>query len=275
MNARKDKIVSEGKAVRGEQEKLNAEAIKYYEDEQKAQAKIDELKKELAELEAKTFEKPIFKESDELVALRSKENQLKNELSDRKAKVSEKATDDYQQIAQLESDKVNTQKVIDDRNYYDRQMALLDGVKLQRKEISNNLIKAEQKKEALALYNKTFLTLLDERISKVFGNIRFQLVKENINGGFDPVCKPYIYDVDKDCSTDVLWKSGSKSEKIITGIAIVEAIRKELDLTELPFLFDEGGEISNETLRSKFKTNAQIICVRVEDNILKPLVAKF
>ena len=27
--------------------------------------------------------------------------------------------------------------------------------------------------------------MLDENVSKVFGNIKFQLIKENINGGFD------------------------------------------------------------------------------------------
>ena len=170
---------------------------------------------------------------------------------------------------------MKAQKVIDDRNYYDRQMELLESVKLERKNVSNKLIETEQKREALKTYIYTKLKLLDEHIAKVFGKIKFQLIKENINGGFDPVCKPYIYDIDKGESTNTLWKSGSKSEKIITGIAIVEAIKKELDLTELPYLFDEGGEISNNTLRNKFKTNAQIICVRVEDNILKPIVAKF
>ena len=154
-------------------------------------------------------------------------------------------------------------------------MALLENVKKERKAVSNEVIATEQKREALKTYIYTKLRLLDEHIAKVFGKLRFQLIKENINGGFDPVCKPYIYDVDKDCTTNVLWRSGSKSEKILTGITIVEAIKKELNLTELPFLFDEGGEISNETLRHKFKTNAQIICVRVEDNINKPIIVKF
>jgi len=254
---------------------LNNEAKAYYQDEVKTQAKIDELKKELVELEKETFEKPVFKESDELVALREKEKKLKSELADKKAKASEKASDNYELVMKLESDKINAQKVIDDMNYYERQMTLLDSVKTERQAVSKTLIQVEQKREALTTYIYTKLRVLDEHIAKVFGKIKFQLIKENINGGFDPVCKPYVYDVDKNESTDTLWKSASKSEKIITGIAIVEAIRKELDLTELPYLFDEGGEISSETLHNKFKTNAQIICVRVEDNVMKPIVVKF
>ena len=241
----------------------------------KIETELARARDELELLNNTTFEKPIFVESDNLKALKEKEAKLKEELTARKEKVSEKASDNYDVITKLEEDRCSANKVIEDRNYYDRQMSLLEGVKAERKEVSSKLIETEQKKEALKTYIYTKLRLLDEHIAKVFGKLRFQLIKENINGGFDPVCKPYIYDVDKDQSTSVLWKNGSKSEKIITGIAIVEAIRKELDLTELPYLFDEGGEISNETLRNKFKTNAQIICVRVEDNILKPIVVKF
>ena len=116
--------------------------------------------------------------------------------------------------------------------------------------------------------------MLDEKVESVFGHIKFQLVKQNINGGFDTVCKPYIYNVDKDQSTEVLWKSGSKSERIVTGIAIAECIKRALDLPNLPFLFDEGGEISTDTFRTKFKTESQLICVKVQDNILKPMVLK-
>ena len=230
---------------------------------------------ELNALEKETCEKPIFKESDELVALREKQNKLKEELNTRKAKASEKASDDYEQVMALEQDKANAQKVIDDRNYYDRQMEVLESVKSEKANVSKTLIQTEQKKEALSTYIYTKLRVLDEHIAKVFGKIKFQLIKPNINGGFDPVCKPYVYDVDKDESTNTLWKSASKSEKIITGIAIVEAIRKELGLSELPFLFDEGGEISSDTLHTKFKTNAQIICVKVEDNVMKPTIMKF
>lgn len=275
LNTCKEQIVNEGKETKAKLDNLNSQVAKLESEENEIRAKIGTLRGQLNELENQTFETTIFKESDELVALREKEKNLKLELADRKAKVSEKASDNFDLITRLEEDKMNAQKVIDDRNYYDRQMALLESVKLEEKSVSQVLTQVEQKQEALKLYIYTKLRVLDEHIAKVFGKIKFQLIKENINGGFDPVCKPYIYDVDKECSTDVLWKSGSKSEKIITGIAIVEAIRNELGLSELPFLFDEGGEISNETLKSKFKTNAQIICVRVADNIMKPHIVKF
>lgn len=268
-------VVKEGKEAKTKLDELNKQSEELENEEKTIRSELDTLRKELDELNAITFEVKVFEESDELKALRVKEKELKDKLSERKAKVSEQATNNYEVITKLEEDRMKAQDILNDRDYYQRQMTLLEGVKAERKAVSNQLIATEQMREALKTYIYTKLKLLDEHIAKVFGKLKFQLIKENINGGFDPVCKPYIYDVDKDCSTDVLWKSGSKSEKIITGIAIVEAIRKELDLTQLPYLFDEGGEISSDTLHTKFKTNAQIICVRVEDNILKPIIVKF
>jgi len=275
LESERKQVVANGKVARELVDKLQEKDKDLFVKANGLEMSIAVDRDSLAKLNEEIIDTPTFKESDELVALREKEKELKDQLTARKEKVSEKSSDNYEAITNLESDKMKAQKVIDDRNYYNRQMELLESVKLERKNVSNKLIETEQKREALKTYIYTKLKLLDEHIAKVFGKIKFQLIKENINGGFDPVCKPYIYDIDKDESTNTLWKSGSKSEKIITGIAIVEAIKKELDLTELPYLFDEGGEISNNTLRNKFKTNAQIICVRVEDNILKPIVAKF
>lgn len=275
LNAFKNQIIANGKEVKTKLDK-KLEALKGLEvDIEKCEKTIETIRGALDKLNNETFEKPIFKESDELVALREKEKQLKDELANRKAKVSEKASDNYELITRLEQDKENAQKVLNDRDYYDRQMKALDIFKNEKAQVSKTLIQTEQKREALNTYIYTKLRLLDEHIAKVFGKIKFALVKENINGGFDPICKPYVYDVEKQESTNTLWKSASKSEKIITGIAIVEAIRKELGLSELPYLFDEGGEVSNDTLHTKFKTNAQIICVRVEDLIAKPTIVKF
>lgn len=273
--AMRSKVVDEGQKTKVVLDDLTQQVNKLEEEEKSIKIEIGKLREELSNLNKQSFESVEFVESEELVALRNKEKDLQKQLSERKSKVSEQATNSYELATQLEQKRMEAQDVLNDRDYYERQMSLLKNIEVERKNVSNKLIDTEQKNEALKTYLYTKLRLLDEHIAKVFGKLRFQLIKENINGGFDPVCKPYIYDVDKDESTNVLWKSGSKSEKIITGITIVEAIRKELGLTELPYLFDEGGEISNETLRSKFHTDAQIICVRVEDNILKPIVVKF
>lgn len=165
-------------------------------------------------------------------------------------------------------------KVISDREFYLRQMANLDKARDTKVAHTQELANAEQKRELIKSFAIEKLKMLDENVSKVFGHIKFQLIKENINGGFDTICKPYIYDIEKDVSTDVTWKSGSKSERVITGIAIAECIKRELNLPNLPYLFDEGGEISTETFKTKFKTDSQIICVKIVDNVMKPTVQR-
>lgn len=275
-NKMKLDIANEGKGIANRLAIAKEELAKIEKVIDELLQEINAKRVEVGELESsKLVEKPVFVESQELASMREKEKALKLQLNDRKLKLSQIVSDNYAKIEQLELSKKEQEKILSDRDYYERQMNVLQSVKEQRKNVSKSLIQVEQKKEALALYNRTFLKLLDEKIGKVFGKIKFALVKENINGGFDPICKPYIYDVEKDESTDVLWKNGSKSERITTGIAIVEAIKKERCLSDLPYLFDEGGEISNGTLAKKFKTDAQIICVKVEDNIMKPIVVKF
>lgn len=164
--------------------------------------------------------------------------------------------------------------VLANRDYYERQMARLEDVKKNKISHEKALADVEQKKELLNTYNFTKLRMLDENVSKVFGKIKFALIKENINGGFDAICKPYIYDTFKEESTTTSWKSGSKSERVVTGVAIVECIKKALGLPNLPFLFDEGGEISSDTFATRFKTESQLICVKIADNIMNPLVQK-
>ena len=165
-------------------------------------------------------------------------------------------------------------EVLANRDYYERQMARLEDVKKNKTSHERALADVEQKKELLNTYNFTKLRMLDENVSKVFGKIKFALIKENINGGFDAICKPYIYDTFKEESTTTSWKSGSKSERVVTGVAIVECIKKALGLPNLPFLFDEGGEISSDTFATRFKTESQLICVKIADNIMNPLVQK-
>lgn len=161
---------------------------------------------------------------------------------------------------------------LDDLAYYERQMASLKKKREELEEHRKALASIEQKREAANSFLYAKLRMLDENVAKVFGNIKIKLIQENINGGFDPVCKPYIYDSVRGESTKVSWSGGSKSEKVETGIAICEAIKKAMDLPDLPYLFDEGGEISAETFATRLRTDSQRICVKVRDGIMTPTV---
>lgn len=171
-------------------------------------------------------------------------------------------------VAQYQTKKEDYQKVIDANNYYLRTQDELEKVKLTKKEVNNKLISFEQKVENVKLFFKIKLQMLDEHISRVFGDVSFMLIEPQVNGGYSPVCKPYIK------GTKTLWKSGSKSEQLTTGVAIVERIKAALGLSNLPFIFDEGGEVSTDTFKNRFETDSQLICVQVKDGIAMPTVMK-
>ena len=277
-------IVSEGKAVAKELadheakvKEINDKLIQVTKDFEAIDKEVNARREHIEELKGKLVSNDTssFVESDELKAMRKNLTDLEEQLLTARQKESENNTKTAELIDEEEKAIEPLRRVIADKVYYDRQMETLAGVRTQLKANQDSLVDVEQKKELLDTFIYTKLHLLDKHVAKVFGDIKFQLIKENINGGFDPVCKPYIFDIENCRSTDTLWKSGSKSEKIITGIAIAEHIKSYLGLTELPYLFDEGGEISTDTFATKFKTNAQIICVKVEDNINKPVVINF
>lgn len=220
------------------------------------------------------FVEPTQIESKKLADLKAQKVLLENELMESRKAYESGINGTNQAIYDLQLQLQPFESILEKRKYFEMSQDKLNLVRTEKADTSKLLIAVEQKTELVKTFIYTKLRMLDDNVSKVFGNIKFQLIKENINGGFDTICKPYIFNIDKNESTDVTWKSGSKSEKVITGIAIAECIKTNLGLPNLPYLFDEGGEISNNTFSTKFKTNSQIICVKVQDNIQKPMVIK-
>lgn len=271
-----DIIVIDGKKkaaeIEAEEKNLNDYKAKVVEEEKaldNIQKDIDTLNVKIEDLKAKQTPQA---ENPEIAKLREEKAKLQNELIEIQSNEQKARNSVSTQIYELEQKKAPYQKVIDDVKHCDR-LAEERVTCEKEKEIHNaTLIKKEQLKDLVQKFTFTKLQMLDSNVSKVFGNIKFQLIKENINGGFDSVCKPFIYDPILKQSTSVLWKSGSKSERVATGIAIAEAIKMALGLADMPYLFDEGGEISSDTLKTRLVTESQIICVKVQDNIKSPIV---
>lgn len=129
--------------------------------------------------------------------------------------------------------------------------------------IATSLVEFETKKEYAKLFNKTKLELLDARLNAHFGNeVKFVLVKNNIaEGSWDNVCYPLI------CGTDIPFKNGSRSEKVLTGIKIIEVIKRELGINDMPIFIDEIAELDSDSLlKLRELSKSQIIATRVDDS---------
>ena len=228
-------------------------------------SKLEDMNKQLEELRLepeKDFINPKITELEDKI--KAKEDEKAAIRSD-----NQKKEDSVRSlISDLQARKEKYQRVIDDYNFWTRSQEQIAKVKAEKKELTTQLITLEQKVELVNAFIKAKLEMLDENIKKVFGDVSFQLIEPQVNGGYSTVCKPYIK------GTHTLWKSGSKSERVVTGIAIAEKIKEKLGLPNLPYLFDEGGEISTDTFSTRFKTESQLICVKIADNINSPLVQK-
>lgn len=240
-----------------------------------AQKRIDEARGAMEDITQKANAMPAVGNRQETAteaALRAKVAELEQRLKESRSAFQSGLQDTNASIMEHQDAKKPYQSTLDDLAYFNRQQESLKQERLTLAANRKKLAIAEQKKECAAQFLYAKLRLLDENVSRVFGNIKIKLIQENINGGFDPVCKPYIYDSVKGESTQVSWAAGSKSEKVETGIAICEHVKKALGLPDLPFLFDEGGEISSETFAKRLSTESQLICVKVRDGIASPTV---
>lgn len=221
---------------------------------------INEQLKELTISDEKEVANPqIAILEDKVRAKELEKEQVRKNVDTRDEKVRE-------QIAYLQQQKEKYQKVIDDHNYWVRMQEQVESIRVKKDDLMKKLIRTEQKVELVKAFVKSKLEMLDENIKKVFVDVSFQLIEPQINGGYATVCKPYIK------GTHTLWKSGSKSEQVTTGVAICERIKAALSLPDLPYIFDEGGEISSDTFANRFDTKSQLICVQVKDGIMIPTV---
>ena len=225
--------------------------------------KLSEINNEIATLSIAPDEpviNPVITQLEEKIKQKEDEKfNLRNSLNDKELSIKSL-------IAGEQEKKEEFQKILDNLNYYNRVQEQIVNVRLEKDAKAKKLISLEQKVELVKEFVKIKLEMLDSNIKRVFDDVSFMLIEPQINGGYATVCKPYIK------GTKTLWKSGSKSEQVTTGIAIAEKIKTALNLPNFPYLFDEGGEISTTTFSTKFVTESQLICVQVKDGITIPTV---
>lgn len=276
LESKINEIVAKGKKIASEIEEESNVIHSYKESITKFESQLDDTIKDInsvnAEIEKEKSAAAVPTPSKKIVEFEKEKSNLESQLLEIQMNDDKARAEVNTQIYELEQKKAPFQKVLDDLAYFNRQGEEKQNCELEKKNHEKMLVQKEQLKDMINKFTFTKLQMLDGNVSKVFGNIKFQLIKPNINGGFDTVCKPYIYDPIKKESTTVLWKSGSKSERVATGIAIVEAIKTKLGLSDMPYLFDEGGELSEDTIKTRLVTKSQLICVKVQDNINAPLV---
>lgn len=275
LNETINKVVARGIAIKAKIEKLeNQDAI--------TNKQIDELTEKASQLEnaiqanqesldavkASAQVQPIkaFTASDTLI----QKEQIIDSLENERNEMSEKQTE---YIASCQKKLVEINALLEPIN---KVLVLAENKKMVDESIKqiNEQIQAinDQKStiEFKTVVLKQFInikkSLILKKVKNVFKNVEWKFIQENIKeDSFQEVCTPLII------GKNVEYEFGSQSEKIITGISILEDIKKKLDYVSLPILFDEGAELDSEHFKA-LNTDSQIICVKVNDDDTIPTI---
>lgn len=271
-NARLDAIEIEGKSINTRLQQIDFELEELAKTKNDLETEIQSISSEISTatdlgkslgllISEKLNSQEVFKLSEATELIESDIEKTKNEIRIAEENYKNQYLDIETNIKELkiQRDEINT--IENEHNYYLASLKELKQKESELQRLNDELTDAEMEQILLKTFMKTKLSMLDENVSKVFGNVKFQLIKENIKAGsWDEVCNPYII------NKSTLFANGSTSEKILTGIAIIESIKKAKGLTDLPILFDEGEALDSATISNLIVTNSQIICAKVDDN---------
>lgn len=268
-------LVAKGKANNTEISRLEAEIEAYKRQQLESTSdKIDALRNELASASQKANLKKQYLDGitpyrsakrKELEDAQKQLTEARNKLTTLQANIS---TNSYQQekfYEEIHKDELNrAEETINKSIIYGSAKADLEHLKDERMALNSSLTKVEEKQELLKQFILAKLDMVNASAKKAFPDIDFILIEQNIKeGSFNEVCYPLI----KGKKTPFI--NGSNSERIMTGIAIINDIRKYLNLAPTPIIFDEGETLDTDTINS-IKTDAQIITSIVDDDYAIP-----
>lgn len=203
---------------------------------------------------------PIFKDSEEVIKLKSKIIDVQQKLINEKSRVFVNS-DLEEQINNINAALADLEKIIDERKFYDFIQNKIADTKIKLNVELKKLNESEVKIMIVEDFIKTKLSLLNANIAEVFGNIEFVLVTSNIkDGSWNQECYPLIV------GTSTPFEHGSRSEQYITAIAIVEKIKTLVGLPDIPYLIDEIGTFDSNTITNKLVTGSQIIASRMNND---------
>lgn len=270
----KSEALENNTLIAQEQQQIDALSVRDFDGElAKLANKILEL--EQAYKKAEEEEKAAIKEPDPAIQKRIAE--LNARLGEIQRLKSAGREDVQAQIRELEAKKDGCIAVLSKRIAFQNARKRIVELQTENAELGRKQADAEQKMWAVNQYVKTKLELLDTHMASKFGEVRFQLIKENIKAGsYDEVCVPFIIDPITGKCTKTLFSDGSKSEQIYTGIQIIKAICASKGWNHLPIIFDQGGELDFQSvLRVTLDCDAQILAVKVEGNGKTPSFIPF
>jgi hypothetical protein len=165
------------------------------------------------------------------------------------------------EISELETANVKLQETIDEYNAQKRLKVRKEQRERELVRLEEQLADAEFKEELLAVYNKTYLKILNERVEHHFPGVKFQLIKDNIKeGSWSQVC--YVL-VESEQGLLVPYETANTASKIKIGVKISNLLADALGWNKLPMVIDNAEAVTRSN--RQFETDAQVITLVADD----------
>jgi hypothetical protein len=165
------------------------------------------------------------------------------------------------EISELETANVKLQETIDEYNAQKRLKVRKEQRERELVRLEEQLADAEFKEELLAIYNKTYLRILNERVEHHFPGVKFQLIKDNIKeGSWSQVC--YVL-VESEKGLLVPYETANTASKIKIGVKIASLLADALGWNKLPMVIDNAEAVTKSN--RYFDTDAQVITLVADD----------
>lgn len=253
---RLESIVSKGKAGKKEYQQIEVDLsatknqlIALEAEKKESERVLSELKTQYGELKNNTT---AFEETEEFKTKQAEISSIQEEIQRVKDHANEEATLVREKIMNLKEDIRNLE----------RDKAKFDQVEASNKRIEE--LEAEEKtlaKEFEELEHQLFLTeefirskvtLLEEKINSKFKHARFQLFKQNINGGLEETCETLYEGVP-------FSKGLNNAARINVGLDIISTLSEHFGVT-CPIFVD-----NSEAVTKLIPINAQVISLVVSE----------
>lgn len=262
------KIVDEGTSLKLsiQNDMLQLEALKNQADEWKEIESISQLivaaDESILNLsnEIKSLRSSLVLEyvSEKTKTLIEQGKKTKEDLAEQKLVKTDGLID--QLIIDKQKERFAPEQVISNHNAYRTIQTKIDEVERTIQTHQDSQMANERKLMILEEFIKTKLNLLKNNVASVFKDLEFVLVETNIKeGSYNEVCYPLIL------GKETPFERGSGSERITTGVYIIECVKAKLGIESLPIIFDEIDKLDTNTIATQLVTESQIISTKVDD----------
>ena len=131
----------------------------------------------------------------------------------------------------------------------------IEELEAEQRECSAELDKYEEGLHLCDEFTRAKARAITESINQHFDGVKWQLFREQINGGLEQVCNPIV----ETSGGWVEYKSANTAAQVNAGLSIIDALNK-FHGTELPVIIDRAESVTNVK-----KVNEQIIRLVVSE----------